>query len=93
MEKDITYTQFLDDCKTKFQSNPASNWTYDLQIYKDDNRFVLFLPNTGGYIEDQFDEFSKRKHLYYSLENQEIFNWLQEIHELIKNEAINISPN
>lgn len=80
---DKQYRLFVKRNKERIEQNKQSSYTYDLQIFDDDSRFTLSLPPTTHLIEDDFNNFHKRKGLYISLEKGEVFDWLCEVHQEI----------
>ena len=85
----INYKKFVATNKQKASDNPQKGHTYDLQVYKDDFRFTLAIPPTGEVIEDNFKGIYTRKALYLSLEDGEIFEWLDELYQTIQAEENN----
>jgi len=84
------YKRFITNNKQQASDNPQKRYTYDLQVYKDDFRFTLAIPPTGELVEDDFNGMYKRKALYQALEDEEeIFNWLEEVHQSILTENNN----
>jgi hypothetical protein len=81
---DPAYIQFVDDSRDKFWNNTRHAYTYDLQIYGDDNHFVLWLPDSLDFIEDDFKSMHRRKAIFETLEQGEIWEWLCEVHEEIQ---------
>lgn len=80
---DPAYIQFLADSREKFWNSPMRAYIYDMQIYTDDLHFVLWLPDSLNYLEDDFNSMHKRKVIYETLEQGEIWEWLCEVHEEI----------
>jgi len=82
------YEQFVKNNRLKAKSNKRRRYSYDLQVFEDDNRFTLGIPPTGELIEDNFVDLSKREALYKSLEGGEIYNWLCEVRESIQDDFL-----